>query len=292
MLENAWESHATTLANASNTSAFVEAVQTFVKAAKIDLNKPSRVVYAQDTRPSGPSLVRALEDGLEAIGAEARNAGITTTPVLHYLVRAINTKGTKDEYGPDSEEGYVNKITTAFKKLIVGRSTSRNYIQFITLQVGKAPIPPLVVDCANGVGALAVQKFMPALANSIKLLPVNDAISVPGALNNGCGADYVKTQQKLPASLESHLRPGQRGCSFDGDADRLMYFYLDERGRFQMLDGDKIASLIAAFIVELTKSAGLEDKIKVGVIQTAYANGASTKYLSEVSALSRIETSL
>ena len=122
MLETAWESHATTFANASNTSAFVEAVENFVKVAKIDLNKPSKVVYARDTRPSGASLVRALEDGFKAMGAETRDAGITTTPVLHYLVRAINTKGTKDEYGPDSEEGYVNKITAAFKKLIVSRS--------------------------------------------------------------------------------------------------------------------------------------------------------------------------
>jgi phosphoacetylglucosamine mutase len=158
-------------------------------------------------------------------------------------------------------------------------------MSFTALQTGKAAIPPLVVDCANGVGALILQEFIPALGNSLTLLPVNDAISSPGALNNTCGADYVKTQQKLPPSLESHLRPGQRGCSFDGDADRLMYFYLDERGRFRMLDGDKIASLVAAFIVELVKSAGLEDKIKVGVIQTAYANGASTKYLSEVSDL-------
>jgi phosphoacetylglucosamine mutase len=120
MLENAWESHATTLANASNTSAFIEAVENFVKVAKIDLNKPSRVIYARDTRPSGPALVRALEDGLKAIGAETRDAGVTTTPALHYLVRAINTKGTKDEYGPDSEEGYVTKLATAFKKLTVG----------------------------------------------------------------------------------------------------------------------------------------------------------------------------
>ena len=123
MLENAWESHATTLANAPDTQEFIGAVQILIKTAKIDLNKPSRVVYARDTRPSGPSLVRALEDGLEAIGAETRDAGITTTPVLHYLVRAINTKGTKDEYGPDSEEGYITKLTTAFKKLIVGQST-------------------------------------------------------------------------------------------------------------------------------------------------------------------------
>lgn len=49
-----------------------------------------------------------------------------------------------------------------------------------------------------------------------------------------------------------------------------------------MLDGDKIAALVAAFIVELVKGAGLDNEIKVGVVQTAYANGASTKYLSEV----------
>lgn len=59
-----------------------------------------------------------------------------------------------------------------------------------------------------------------------------------------------------------------------------MYFYLDERGVFHMLDGDKIAALVAAFIVELVKTAGLEAEIKVGVVQTAYANGASTKYLA------------
>lgn len=50
-----------------------------------------------------------------------------------------------------------------------------------------------------------------------------------------------------------------------------------------MLDGDKIAALVAAFIVDLVKAAGLEDELRVGIVQTAYANGGSTKYLSEVS---------
>ena len=111
----------------------------------------------------------------------------------------------------------------------------------------------------------------------------NASIATPGALNNSCGADYVKTTQKLPPSLASKLKPGQRGCSLDGDADRLMYFYLDEASKFHMLDGDKIAALVAAFIVELVKNAGLERQLNVGVVQTAYANGASTKYLAEVS---------
>ena len=89
--------------------------------------------------------------------------------------------------------------------------------------------------------------------------------------------------QRLPPSLEDRLEPSQRACSLDGDADRLMYYYLDEHGHFHMLDGDKIAALVAAFIVDLVKLANLDSKIKVGVVQTAYANGASTKYLEEVS---------
>ena len=119
MLEASWEAHATVLANAPDTDAFIEALEALVKQAKIDLTKPARVVYARDTRPSGPALVGALEDGLKALGVEARNAGVTTTPILHYLVRAINTKGTKDAYGDDSAEGYMEKLSTAFKKLVV-----------------------------------------------------------------------------------------------------------------------------------------------------------------------------
>jgi phosphoacetylglucosamine mutase len=140
-----------------------------------------------------------------------------------------------------------------------------------------------MLDCANGVGAPIAVKLVEYLGGSLPLVLENVAITTAGALNNSCGADYVKTTQKLPPSLANRLQPGQRGCSLDGDADRLMYFYLDERGQFHMLDGDKIAALVAAFIIELVKTAGLDNEIKVGVVQTAYANGASTKYLSEVS---------
>ncbi|KAG5647944.1 hypothetical protein DXG03_006978 [Asterophora parasitica] len=265
MLEGSWESHATTLSNAPTTDDFLEAVDALIRTSKIDVSKPARVVYARDTRPSGITLVAALEDGLSALGAEARNAGVTTTPILHYLVKAINTKGTPDSYGDDSEEGYFHKLGTAFKSLVGGRP----------------PLEPLLIDCANGVGALAASSLAEYLGSSLPLVLENTSISTPGVLNHACGADYVKTMQRLPPSLADRLKPGQRACSLDGDADRLMYYYLDERGTFHMLDGDKIAALVAAFIVDLVKSAGLENDIKVGVVQTAYANGASTRYLFE-----------
>lgn len=119
MLEASWEGHATVLANAPDTDSFIEALDVLVRQLKIDLSKPARVVYARDTRPSGPALVGAFEDGLKALGVEGRNAGVTTTPILHYLVRAINTKGAKDAYGDDSVEGYMQKLSAAFKKLVV-----------------------------------------------------------------------------------------------------------------------------------------------------------------------------
>ncbi len=34
-----------------------------------------------------------------------------------------------------------------------------------------------------------------------------------------------------------------RAASLDGDADRLVYFYVDSSGTFRLLDGDKIATL-------------------------------------------------
>ena len=119
MLEGSWEQHATSLANAPSTDAFLDTVDLLIKNQRIDLNKPARVVYARDTRPTGPTLVAAFEDGLNAIGAEGRNEGIKTTPVLHYLVRCINSKGTPDEYGDDSEEGYMRKLGGAFRSLVV-----------------------------------------------------------------------------------------------------------------------------------------------------------------------------
>lgn len=148
-------------------------------------------------------------------------------------------------------------------------------------QRGRKILSPLTVDCANGVGAPKLKAFTEVISSSI--LPLNivgDAITTPGALNSKCGADYVKTQQRAPPFLADKLVPGQRYCSFDGDADRIVFYYTSEDGVFHLLDGDKIAGLAAGFIIDLVKEAGL--KLQVGVVQTAYANGASTDYLKNV----------
>ena len=72
----------------------------------------------------------------------------------------------------------------------------------------------------------------------------------------------------------------RRCCSLDGDADRVMYYFIDEDDMFHLLDGDRISTLAASFLGDLVKHAGFaETKLRIGVIQTAYANGASTDYI-------------
>lgn len=89
----------------------------------------------------------------------------------------------------------------------------------------------------------------------------------------------MKTKQRAPPSSKSG--PNERCCSLDGDADRLIYYFNDPEHGFRLLDGDRIATLAASFIGDLAREAGLADELKVGVVQTAYANGASTNYVTK-----------
>uniref|UniRef100_A0A0R0LDN9 Phosphoacetylglucosamine mutase n=1 Tax=Glycine max TaxID=3847 RepID=A0A0R0LDN9_SOYBN len=78
-----------------------------------------------------------------------------------------------------------------------------------------------------------------------------------------------------------------RCVSLDGDADRLVYFTVppESSGRIDLVDGDKILSLFALFIREqlsfLNEKEDMKNchQVNLGVVQTAYANGASTNYL-------------
>ena len=47
----------------------------------------------------------------------------------------------------------------------------------------------------------------------------------PDLLNEECGAEFVQKDQKLPHHFSEKGRPGIKCASFDGDADRLIYFY-------------------------------------------------------------------
>ncbi|KAJ2599043.1 hypothetical protein H4R99_003859 [Coemansia sp. RSA 1722] len=263
MLQQSWEAYCTDVANAESADELVQTLARIVQDERIDVAVTPRVAYARDTRPSGPMLQAALEDGLAALGVDASNYGIVTTPQLHYFVRCLNTQGTAAAYGEPTEAGYYAKYGQAFLRLVAGRDAPST----------------LHIDAANGVGAPQVQKLAQAIASPYFSIDVrNGDTQTLGKLNIGCGADHVKSNQRPPAGVS--LAPGSRYCSFDGDADRLVYYYADEHGAFHLLDGDKISTLVATYLRDLVATAGIDD-LHVGVVQTAYANGNSTSYIKD-----------
>jgi len=231
---------------------------------KINPSAPARVIYARDTRASGATLVASLVDALKATDAEFTDYKLLTTPQLHYLVRCVNTKGTQYEYGEVSENGYYEKLATAFKQAMKHRKAKG----------------VVTVDCANGVGGPKLHELIKHIPTDLlEIKVVNDDVLRPENLNMQCGADYVKTQQRAPPS--SKAGAFDRLASLDGDADRLVYYFNDNSNTFHLLDGDRIATLAASFLADLARQSGLSEKLSIGIVQTAYANGASTKYVTD-----------
>lgn len=197
---------------------------------------------------------------MKVTGANPTDYGIVTTPQLHYIVRSLNTQNSPNSYGVPTELGYYEKLGNAYKTVLAGYN--KNY--------------SITVDAANGVGGPKVKELSKYLHGLVNIAVVNDKSNEPSLLNQDCGADHVKTQQRLPANVEPV--PLKLYASFDGDADRIVFFFIDKESQFRLLDGDKIATLAASFLGDLVTQSGT--LLNIGVVQTAYANGSSTDYLT------------
>ncbi|KAI2543040.1 phosphoglucomutase 3 [Homo sapiens] len=255
-----WEEHATCLANAEEQDMQRVLIDISEKEA-VNLQQDAFVVIGRDTRPSSEKLSQSVIDGVTVLGGQFHDYGLLTTPQLHYMVYCRNTGG---RYGKATIEGYYQKLSKAFVELTKQASCSGDEYR------------SLKVDCANGIGALKLREMEHYFSQGLSVQLFNDGSK--GKLNHLCGADFVKSHQKPPQGME--IKSNERCCSFDGDADRIVYYYHDADGHFHLIDGDKIATLISSFLKELLVEIG--ESLNIGVVQTAYANGSSTRYLEEV----------
>ncbi|GFW60042.1 phosphoacetylglucosamine mutase [Trichonephila clavipes] len=255
MIDKEWENYATDLVNVSDDS-LPDSLSMITCSSGINYDVPANVYLARDTRKSSEFLAKAAIDGVKALNGEVKDFGLLTTPQLHFVVYCKS----HPEYGTPSPEGYYKKLSNAFNSLIVERKNkAKNYI------------PEVYVDGANGIGALKLKELQTYI-DKLQFKIFNDGST--GVLNYKCGADFVNISQQPPEGCE--VISGKRYASFDGDADRVVYFYKSGNGNFHLLDGGKIAALVAKFLKDLVQVTGLN--LNMRVIQTAYANGSSTKY--------------
>jgi phosphoacetylglucosamine mutase len=170
MLEQEWEAHATKLVNCSSHEELAATYQALAEQLKIDLTAPGRIIFGRDTRPSGFKLVTALTDSLTSTNTEYVDYKLVTTPVLHYLVRCVNTEGTPQSYGKVSEAGYNEKLSEALTRSLKGKKISGQ----------------LTVDCANGIGGPKLAEFLKYVdkeATGLDIKVVNDDVLRPEVLN-------------------------------------------------------------------------------------------------------------
>ncbi|XP_021595877.1 phosphoacetylglucosamine mutase isoform X1 [Manihot esculenta] len=277
MLTQDWEPFADAIANAATPEHLVQLIDEFVKKENIHFHgvRSAEILLGRDTRPSGESLLEAAKQGINSIvGALAIDMGILTTPQLHWMVRARN-KGMKA-----TEVDYYEQLSVSFRCLIdlIPNGQKIHEIE-----------DKLVMDGANGIGG----EKMEVLKKMLDCLPIEVRNSGKGGgiLNEGVGADYVQKEKVVPQGF-GFKDVGIRCASLDGDADRLVYFSVPscDSNMIDLVDGDKILSLFALFIKEQLSVLSMDGNEKIsddyrarfGVIQTAYANGASTDYLKQL----------
>lgn len=256
MLAPAWEGYATELANSTTGESIVEVLEKVAKKENIDLSIQANVIVGRDTRPSSLLLIASVTDGLKSVNSNVVDLGEVSTPQLHFAVRRGNRGLAGDE------ETYFKVFSDSFKNSLGNKKSNQK----------------LIIDGSNGIGAPKAKRFAELLKDVIEI----EVINSEGKLNHLVGADFVKVNQKIPGGVNVDTDRNKKFASVDGDADRVIYYYLDGSGVFHMLDGDKIATLSAIYIRELLQKVQGKIDLKMGVVQTAYANGASTKYLEEV----------
>lgn len=228
----------------------------------IDLDSPATVICGRDTRKSGEYLLDLAIKSVEIMCANVVNLNEVTTPLLHHVVRQFNI--------PDSKykdiEGYYRMLGTAFAETIRGHE-----VEALTRE-------PLFVDCANGAGQLVIDRLQSAVCGLLKLVGFNTSRE---NLNNFAGANYLYTQKAIPSGYTVERALGKRLCSLDGDADRLLYWRINPADNsLDIMDGDKEMALAALWVRKQLDDLGLEG-VTMGVVKTAYANGASNVYMKE-----------
>jgi phosphoacetylglucosamine mutase len=219
-----------------------------------------------------------------------------TTPQLHYAVYCAARGAPIATDHATAVSAHIDRLAAGFASLVASAPGA---------VAGAVPRPTLVLDCANGVGAAAAA----ALAAHPSARAAGLSLSLRNArragLNHRCGADYVQKARAPPDGImpsgddadaagnadtpaAAAAAPPRYAAALDGDADRVVFFECDAGADAsegaagaprlrRLLDGDKTAALVALHVASLAAAAGLS--LSLGVVQTAYANGASGAFL-------------
>ena len=277
------------LANHENVDELWQWILTEKKKAMDDpttiSNIPPTLYLGRDTRIHSEGFRNAMVPMAQALGAQVVDLGVVTTPILHHSVLHANyiryLPKTLIPHRP-KVAGYMDLLAYSYVSLLQTHTKKQSSSSVSTTRT-------LLVDCACGVGYPALEALLNRV-NAIEpgirdIQPTNGPDM--GPLNDKCGSEHVQKGICPPRWYESTatLTAKSYCASFDGDADRIVFFDNSSEKDFLLFDGDKITCLLCGFIQEQLKviqGAPNFPNLKLGVVQTAYANGASTAFLEKM----------
>eukprot|EP01034_Spumella_vulgaris_P021729 gene21729-27782_t len=232
--------------------------------------------------------------------------GEVITPQLHFTVHHLNATLSAPVLAirfsaNDCLNHYYNTLFRGYTSLLSTSTALSESAKSLSEKSSSSSSASIVVDASCGVGSIVLEAFSQTMATfaavdnttSPLVIEIRNANGT-GKVNEGCGAELVQKNQTPPKGVSQTEDVNRLLCSFDGDGDRIIFHAFSPVERklnstvttsdsevveWFLLDGDKIAALITTFLFNELVAAGLEKDYSLGIVQTAYANGASTQFL-------------
>ena len=125
-----------------------------------------------------------------------------------------------------------------------------------------------------------MERIKESIETHIDIGLVNTATDNPLVLNEGCGAEFVHKEGKLPSQFPDDDSV-MKGASFDGDADRLIYYFIRDDGKIDIIDGDKQFSYLMMYVKELLFALDIQNEVSHVLVNTAYANSKALSFIND-----------
>ncbi len=258
--------------------------------ALVEYSEAERVLVARDMRLSSPSLLRALERGINASGADVIDIGLASNPLFYFAVSEEFRDGKKGagvnvtaSHNPKEYNGFklvhedgspigegagmeaIRDLVLAQKfdnhkpGKISEKDLLKKYIERILSLVPKEAVGErrVVFDAGNGMAGITLPAFIRAygIQNENLFFDLNG--NFPNHTPNPVQEETLGALKNMVLQTHSEL-----GVSFDGDADRVGF--VDERGVF--VHGDIMTAFIAKEMLRRSPGSWIVTTIQASLI--------------------------
>lgn len=198
------------------------------------------VVIGRDGRLSGPELIKALAQGLQATGIDVIDLGVVATPMVYFGTYVLNAPSgimvTGSHNPPDyngfkmvlaGEAIYGDAIQDLYQRIVDKNYQSGNgqyrthdlraaYIERIVSDVKPKRKMKIAIDCGNGVAGAFAGELYRAMGCEVDELFCEVDGHFP---NHHPDPAHPENLQDLIRAVQSS--DAEIGLAFDGDGDRL-----------------------------------------------------------------------